>query len=114
MNKLQVNLKKLRTLSKKTQDDLASYLGITRQAYGNYENGIREPELDAVIKLADYYGVTLDENELVGRENLNTSNNISKLVLRDEIEESVKELVNELAAKNREDIIRIIEKKYKL
>lgn len=112
MNKLQENLKKLRTISKKTQDDIASYLGVTRQAYGNYENGVREPELDAVIKLADYYGVTLDE--LVGRENVNTSNNISKLVLRDEIEASVKELVNELAAKNIEDIIRIIEKQYKL
>lgn len=112
MNKLQENLKKLRTISKKTQDDLASYLGVTRQAYGNYENGVREPELDIVIKLADFYGVALDE--LVGRGNINANNSISKLMLRDEIENTVNKLVYELAEKNREDIIHIIEKKYKL
>jgi transcriptional regulator with XRE-family HTH domain len=58
-------LLKLRKEKKKTQDDVANFLGISRPAYGNYENGKREPDLETLNKLADYFGVSMDY--LVGR-----------------------------------------------
>jgi len=39
---------------------MADYLGITNQAYSNYENGAREPSHDTLVKLADYFNVTVD------------------------------------------------------
>jgi transcriptional regulator with XRE-family HTH domain len=53
-------LKQLRIRKKKNQEDIAKILGITRQAYGHYENGNRQPDYEALKKLADYYEVSID------------------------------------------------------
>lgn len=55
----------LRQQNKKTQADMASLLGITRQAYGYYEKGDREPDTESLSKLADYFEVSVDY--LLGR-----------------------------------------------
>lgn len=58
----QSRLKKLRLDRKLTQQDIANKLGITRQAYGYYENpkSKREPDIDSIQKLADIFEVTTD------------------------------------------------------
>lgn len=43
-----------------TQREIAQQLQITTQAYANYEQGLREPSLKTLCKLADYYNVSLD------------------------------------------------------
>lgn len=43
-----------------TQQQVADYLMCNRQVYGRYENGIREIPVSMLIKLADFYNVTLD------------------------------------------------------
>jgi transcriptional regulator with XRE-family HTH domain len=53
-------LKQLRNRKRKNQEDIAKILGITRQAYGHYENGNRQPDYEALKKLADYYEVSID------------------------------------------------------
>lgn len=53
------NLKKLR--GKRTQDDIAKAIGISRARYSHYENGIREPDLDTLHRLADYFNATTDQ-----------------------------------------------------
>ena len=58
-------LKQLRLVLHATQAQMAELLGITVRGYRNYELGAREPELSVLIKLADYFNVSLDE--LVGR-----------------------------------------------
>ena len=58
-------LKELRLMLGCTQAQMANLLGITVRGYRNYELGAREPELSVLIKLADYFNVSLDE--LVGR-----------------------------------------------
>ncbi len=58
-------LKQLRLILHSTQAQMAELLGITVRGYRNYELGAREPELSVLIKLADYFNVSLDE--LVGR-----------------------------------------------
>lgn len=58
---LQANLKQLRKFNGYTQKQLGVYLGITRQAYAHYEAGERVPNYVVLTKLADFYGVTVDE-----------------------------------------------------
>ena len=53
-------LRDLRNQRKLSQRDIAEFLGITQQAYANYENGNREPDLQTLKKLADYFGVLTD------------------------------------------------------
>lgn len=60
-----MRLKELRKENKKTQLELAKKLNIAESTYCCYEKGINEPNLENLIKLADYYSVSLDY--LVGR-----------------------------------------------
>lgn len=43
------------------QKEVADYLGISRSAYSNYENGSRKPDPDTLMKLADFFRVSVDE-----------------------------------------------------
>ena len=43
-----------------SQKYIASLLGTTQQYYSEYERGIREIPLHCFIRLAAFYGVTLD------------------------------------------------------
>jgi len=55
-----IYLKELRANKKVSQQDVASFLGITRQAYSNYENGNRTPDYEVLLKLGEYFNVTVD------------------------------------------------------
>ena len=48
------------------QQEVADGLGISLRAYQYYERGEREPQLSVLIRMADYFDLSLDE--LVGRE----------------------------------------------
>lgn len=61
-------LKKLRVAKGVSQQVVANYLEITRQAYSNYENGNRAPDNETLLKLAEYFDVTVDYL-LRGKEN---------------------------------------------
>ncbi len=50
------NLKKLREISRYTQEEVANALGITRSAYSNYEAGEREIPYDIIEKASDFFG----------------------------------------------------------
>lgn len=54
------NIKKLRDERGFTQSEVAAYLGVSPQAYGNYELGKREMSADVLKKLARYFGVSTD------------------------------------------------------
>lgn len=43
-----------------SQKQAAADLGISQALLSHYENGIREPGLDFLVRAADYYGVTCD------------------------------------------------------
>ena len=60
------NLVELRTKACLTQQDVADGAKMSLRAYQNYEWGLREPKMGALIALADFYEMTLDE--LVCRE----------------------------------------------
>ncbi len=51
-------LKSLR--GKKTQEEVANHIGVSRARYSHYENGRSEPDYDTPQKLADYFKVSTD------------------------------------------------------
>lgn len=58
-------LKQCRTERGLTQNEVAIFCDITEKAYQNYERNRREPKLSILVRIADFYGVSLDY--LVGR-----------------------------------------------
>lgn len=63
---MNIRLKELRLAENLTQKALSEELNITQFTYSNYETGYTQPSIETLIKLADYYHVTLDY--LVGRQ----------------------------------------------
>ena len=53
-------LKSARNSKNVTQKTVADFLGINLEAYQHYEYNIRKPKFDTLIKLADYFNVSLD------------------------------------------------------
>ena len=51
----------LRTRQKLSQGDLAERLEVSRQSVSKWETGQSVPELDKLIKLADLFGVSVDQ-----------------------------------------------------
>ena len=70
-------LVKLRRKYNYTQQRLADFLGITRPAYTAYERGTRQPDYETLLKLADYYDVSIDY--LLGRTDNPEPSNVDKL-----------------------------------
>ena len=60
-----MRIKELRENHKKTQTQIAQILDMPQSTYQHYENYRSVPSIDNLIKLADYYKVSLDY--LVGR-----------------------------------------------
>lgn len=54
------NLRKLRKERGIKQDEIAKYLKISVSAYSNYETGIRNVNIDTLIKLVKYFEVSAD------------------------------------------------------
>lgn len=55
-----VRLRELRERRGFNQSEFAELMNVARTTYSGYENGLREPDFDFVIKMADYYNVSLD------------------------------------------------------
>lgn len=56
-----MNLKDIRQQTGKTQEIVAKDLGMKKQTYQNYELEKREPGIDTLIKIADYFRVSVDD-----------------------------------------------------
>ncbi len=64
-NKLAERLFLLRKDANLTQKELAEKLGLNSVTYLHYEKGQREPPLDLLIQISEFYDVTVDY--LVGK-----------------------------------------------
>lgn len=65
MNKLSERLKELRANNNVMQKEISEVLGIAPRTLRGYEGGTREPNIDKLIEIADFFDVSLDY--LVGR-----------------------------------------------
>lgn len=55
-----MKIKELRVSHGKTQREVANYLNVSQVTYSRYELALTEPTIDSLIKLADFYDVSLD------------------------------------------------------
>lgn len=77
MKTLNEILRDLREDHDMKQETIAKYLGISQQAYSNYENGYREIPVTAVKSLAQLYKVSTDcllrsDSSYIGNLDVNT------------------------------------------
>ncbi len=55
-----VGLREIRKKKKLNQQRVALDLNITREALSHYENGRRDPSLSMLIRLSEYFNVSID------------------------------------------------------
>lgn len=58
-----MKIERLRALREKmgiSQAELARRMGIVRPTYSNYEAGNREPDVDTIKRLSDFFDVSID------------------------------------------------------
>lgn len=55
-----IGLREIRKAKKYSQLKVAMDLNITREALSNYENGKRNPDLEMLVKLSDYFKKSID------------------------------------------------------
>ena len=60
INPISKRIKDLRTDKEKTQQEVADYLNIERKTYLRYEKGEHEIRINIIVKLAEYYNVSID------------------------------------------------------
>lgn len=53
-------LKTLRKINGLTQKELAEKLKIKQNSYSDWENGKSEPNIEMLVRIADYFDVSLD------------------------------------------------------
>lgn len=105
-----MRLKELRKQKGLSQEYIANALGITVRSYQNYEYGQREPNIETIFKLADFYGVTTDY--LLGRET-GEPETIDKLVSEfnmSALEKAILENYLDLPQNMRGDFMEFLEK----
>ena len=91
-----MKLKELRKKAGISQSELGNKLGVTGQTVLNWESGLYEPKIEYLIKLADFFNVTIDY--LVER-----PNTIAK----------ADEIYNELSKISYDDLVKFIVSKIK-
>ena len=55
-----MRLKELREMNRKTQIEIANFLDIKQNTYSQYENEQRQISIPLLIKLAQFYNVSVD------------------------------------------------------
>lgn len=70
-------LKELRKEKDVTQKDVADYLGVVRGSYAHYEIERRQPDYDTLIKIANYFNVSVDY--LIGRTRIKEYGSLTNL-----------------------------------
>ena len=71
-----MNLKEFQKKSNKTIKENADNLELPFSTYNNYLLGTREPKIDMLIKMANYFGCSVDE--LIGNEKKTATNSPEK------------------------------------
>ena len=80
----------IRKKNKKTQQEVADFLGITKQSYYKYEKKINKISLETIMKLSDYYKISSDyflknntevvDKELIFQEDYEFMMNVNKFL----------------------------------
>ena len=96
-------IKDLRKDSDKKQHELALYLGISQQTYSDHERGKSDFSFEELVKIADFYNVSLDY--LFGRKKKYESKEVYQKALDDLYTEALKNGTDEMKIKRAKGII---------
>lgn len=97
MKKFGENLRKLRDRHDMTQEALGKLLNVTQSTIAYYESGKKQPTLETLIIIADYFEVSTDF--LLNRTNvISTTSEISKS------DSELLNKINKLSDENRKEI----------
>lgn len=58
---LATNIKYLRTINKKTQEELANACGKKNTAVSNWEKGIRQPDAIDLAIISNFFNISIDD-----------------------------------------------------
>ena len=108
-----MKLKELRKSKGVSQEEAANALGVSFRAYQNYEYEQREPNIEMLNKMADYFGTSVDK--LLGRESKEQTA-LDELVGQfnmDLLEKKIVENYFALPKKMRGDLMTFLEKSVK-
>lgn len=100
------NLKKLRLEAGISQQKLADIIGTSQQSVNKYENHNVEPDINSLIKLADFFGTSVDY--LIGHTEIN---HIIEEVYEYDLNDDEAKLVDEyrkLTVNEKQSIINIV------
>jgi transcriptional regulator with XRE-family HTH domain len=61
MSKFGKNIKKIRSVKNLSQQSFADLFGLKRGTLGAYEEGRSEPKIETIIKVTNYFSITVDE-----------------------------------------------------
>lgn len=95
---MNMKFKEFRTKINKTQEQVATLIGVSTQTYQNYELGKREADYDTLLKIANLFNASLDE--LFDRKD----NNFINLNYVADEEKSIIENVRKL---NKENLLKV-------
>lgn len=99
MSKFSDNIKILLESQKKSQKELAEFLGYSDSAISQYVKGVREPGINDIKKIANFFNLTIDQlidNDLI------IDISISLLGLNEEQVKAISLIVNDLRKCNGE------------
>lgn len=65
---MQLKLREIRKRAGLTMKELADRIGCSESAISQYETGKRQPDYETLLKISDYFGVSVDD--ILGKEKL--------------------------------------------
>lgn len=100
-----MRLKEIRESKKISQLKLANAIGVGRTTITNYETGVSSPDIDTIIKIAQYFDCSVDY--LLGR-NYYEKLQPAQVEVKEELTDKQKELLSLIKNMNTDDINKII------
>lgn len=100
-------LAELRQDKKMTQEQLGDVIFVTAGTISNYENNVHLPDVEKLVLLADFFGVTTDY--LLGRSSWNLSPNVfQQLIAPDETLGDFIESFSKLSRERKEALLLVM------
>ncbi|WP_274362711.1 helix-turn-helix domain-containing protein [Paenibacillus thermotolerans] len=106
--KIGKRLSELRSKKHITQDEMAEILGVKRPRYNAWENNISSPDIEYLVKLAEFHNVTLDF--LLGKSDDSSPVSLQLQLIEDiEPNEKLAEKLKYLRLKNKKTIEEVVD-----
>lgn len=102
------NLKNLRAVNNVTQNDLAKVLKVSRPTIAGYETKNRQPDFNHLIKISDYFGVSIDYL-ITGSEKSPINITATKKISEKSVDNDVLTAYQNLTLESKQDVLKYIQ-----